>query len=116
MAAEDEIKPYLRHSDETVDSDLVRPYKRRRLGGSFLSYAFAFFCTSLIWLLILFAMTSKLDATHNEGTSHTNSASFNITSTRRQHNCGNSTEEALSMGCKYDASLGCCCCCCCCYI
>lgn len=106
MAADHEIKPFLRHSDETVDLDLIRPYKRRRLGGSFLSYAFVVLSTSLIWLLILFAMTSKLDATRNEGTSHANSASFNITSTRRQHTCGNSTEEALSMGCKYDASLG----------
>ncbi|WQF85305.1 hypothetical protein CDEST_10319 [Colletotrichum destructivum] len=72
----------------------------------FFSHLLLFLATSLGWLLaMLITSTPALPPTERT-TPLAKSPGLNVTSTRRQLTCGNSTEEAVALGCKFDASLG----------
>ena len=100
-----EHQPFLGYSD---DPTINKPQPERQYRHvesrrtSLLSHSLVFVITSLLWVVVLFAISSP--PTHWRSTSNVGDR-HNITSNRRLLKCGNSTQEARALDCKYDILL-----------
>lgn len=102
---EQEDQPFLSYSDdptieETKSNGQFYHTEGRR--NRLLSHILVFVITSLLWILVLYAISHP--------SKHWNSASkmggrHNVTSNAKLITCGNSTQEARALGCKYDILL-----------
>ncbi|OLN88270.1 hypothetical protein CCHL11_00054 [Colletotrichum chlorophyti] len=107
MFSDLESKPFLGHPSGRTGVDSEQ-YQHRcvKPKGSLLSHASVLLLTSLFWLLVMFFTFPTPEDEPLTRALISTSPSYNVTSNRRKLTCGNSTDEAVKMGCKYDASLG----------
>jgi hypothetical protein len=104
-SSETEHQPFLSYSDDPTIEE-AKPTRQfyhmegRRTG--LLSHILVFVTTSLLWMLVLYAISSP--SKHWYSTSKI-SGRHNVTSNAKLITCGNSTQEARALGCKYDILL-----------
>jgi hypothetical protein len=64
-----------------------------------------FVTTSILWILVLFVLTSQSAQSWHSSYSKPGDSRHNVTSNARLLTCGNTTQQALAKGCKYDILL-----------
>ena len=102
---ETEHQPFLKYSDDPMIDEPEPGRQYHHVEGRrtmLLSHSLVFIITSLLWTMVFFTISptsihwgspSKVEDHHN------------ITSNARLVTCGNSTQEARALGCKYDVLL-----------
>jgi len=100
-----ENQPFLKYSDnvsinEPEADGQFQPAQSQR--KRLLSHSLVFVITSLLWMVLLYAMPSP--STHWKSMSKSGEH-HNITTGAKLMKCGTTTAEARALGCKYDVLL-----------
>jgi hypothetical protein len=99
-----EDEPFLEYTDDasTGEPDRNPPYHHVKGRNSVFTNFLIIIVTSLFWIMVLLALSrpvKPLNSSSKAGDRH------NITTNAKLLTCGNSTQEAKALGCKYDVLL-----------
>ena len=107
MSFKTEHQPFLKYSDDPTITEIDSQNHHAQRHNKVLSHFLVFITTSLLWVLVTFTILPGPAALISIGkVGEVNVAnSHNITTNAKLLTCGNSTQEARSLDCKYDILL-----------
>jgi hypothetical protein len=108
-AEEPEHQPFLSsYSDDptTSSSEPSGQFRNNKTPRTiFISHSLVFIITSLLWMLVLSVILSPSSHYWKSSYSKPGDPRHNVTSNAQLLTCGNTTQQALAQGCKYDILL-----------